>query len=50
MRLAVQLLKPFAGIAQAHTVGAGNLAVGSALVSVGWEYAFGRAIWAALTN
>ncbi|HSR43736.1 MAG TPA: hypothetical protein VLT15_00715 [Acidimicrobiia bacterium] len=30
--------------------GAGNLAVGSALVSVGWEYAFGRAIWAALTN
>lgn len=30
--------------------GAGNLAVGSAFVSVGWEYAFGRAIWAALTN
>jgi hypothetical protein len=30
--------------------GAGDLSVGSAFVIVGWEYAFGRAVWAALTN
>lgn len=30
--------------------GAGNLAVGSAFVNVGWEYAFGRAIWAAVIS
>lgn len=30
--------------------GAGDLSVGSAIVAVGWEYAFGRAVWAALTT
>lgn len=30
--------------------GAGDLSVGSAFVAVGWEYAFGRAVWAALTG
>jgi hypothetical protein len=30
--------------------GAGDLAVGAAFVTVGWEFAFGRAVWAALTD
>jgi hypothetical protein len=30
--------------------GAGDLSAGSAIVAVGWEYAFGRAVWAALTG
>lgn len=30
--------------------GAGDLMVGSAFVTVGWEFAFGRAVWAAISN